>query len=89
MKQERVKGMQFPQRIFFSDNDDNLPKDDIDELFDKLQRLEPPPYLISRILSLLPRKLPTPSPSDSLLPPSGLWDELDNLVVRNDKRQTC
>jgi len=81
--------MLYPQLIFFSNDNDNLPKDDIDELFEKLQQLEPPPYLISRILSLLARKLPTSSSPDSLWPPSGLADELDSLVVRNEKRQPC
>jgi hypothetical protein len=81
--------MQHGQHIFFSDIDDNLPKDDIDKLFDKLQQLEPPPYIISRILSRLPRKPPASPPSDRLPPQSDPWKELNGLVVRNDKRQPC
>ena len=79
--------MQHAQHIFFSDDKDDLPKDDIDKLFDKLQPLEPPPYIISRILSRLPRKPPANPLSDKLPPESDPWKELDGLVVRNDKRQ--
>lgn len=81
--------MQYTQHIFFSDDSDDLPKDDIDKLFDKLQQLEPPPYLIKRILSRLPRKPPVTPPSDSLPPEADPWKELDGMVVRNDKRQPC
>jgi hypothetical protein len=79
--------MQDRQHIFFSDDSDGLPKDDIDKLFDKLQPLELPAYLVSRILSRLPPKLPAKPSSDSLLPQSELWNELDGPVVRDDKRQ--
>ena len=81
--------MQYAQHIFFSDDNDDLPKDDIDKLFDNLQQLEPPPYLISRILSRLPVKPPANPPSDLLPPESDPWNELDGLIVRNDKRQPC
>lgn len=83
------QGMQDGQHIFFLDDGDDLPKDDIDKLFDNLQQLEPPPYLIKRILSRLPRKPPANLPSDALSPESDPWKELDGLVVRNDKRQPC
>ena len=79
--------MDYAQHIFFSDDSDDLAKDDIDKLFDKLQQLEPPAYLIARILSWLPVKLPVAASSDSSLPESELWNELDSLVVRNEKRQ--
>jgi hypothetical protein len=78
--------MQYTQHIFFSDDSNDPPKDDIDKLFDNLQQLEPPPYLISRILSRLPRKPPANPPSKSPQPESDPWKELDGLVVRNDKR---
>jgi hypothetical protein len=81
--------MQNRQHIFFSDDSDDLPKDDIDKLFDNLQQLEPPPYLIKRILSRLPRKLPANLPSEALQSESDPWKHLDGLVVRNDKRQPC
>jgi hypothetical protein len=63
---------------------DMISEDQIDDLFDQLDQLEPPPYLISRILS-----------SVSLLsqPVSiqarGLWSELDGLVVWNDRKHLC
>jgi hypothetical protein len=78
--------MQNREHIFFSENSDDLPKDDIDKLFDNLQQLEPPPYLIKRILSRLPRKAPANPSSDSHQPASDPWKELDGLVVRNEKR---
>ena len=81
--------MRDAQHIFFSDDHDDLPKDDIDKLFDNLQQLEPPPYLIKRLLSRLPRKPPATPPSNSNAPESDPWKELDGLVVRNDKRQPC
>ena len=59
-------------------------EDEIDELFNQLDQLEPPPYLISRILAsvlLLPRPLPVPMPV--------VWNELDGLVVRNDGKKPC
>jgi hypothetical protein len=63
---------------------DMISEDEIDNLFNQLDQLEPPSYLISRILtsvSLLPRPL-------SVLAP-GLWSELDGLVVRNDRKNLC
>jgi len=81
--------MPYTQHIFFSDDSNDPPKDDIDKLFDNLQQLEPPPYLIKRILGRLPRKPPANPPSDTLPPASDPWKELDGLVVRKDKRQPC
>ena len=78
--------MQNGQHIFFSQDSDDLPKDDIDKIFDNLQQLEPPPYLIKRILSRLPRKPPASPPSHKLPTESDPWKELDGLVVRNEKR---
>jgi hypothetical protein len=63
---------------------DIISEDEIDDLFNQLDQLEPPPYLISHILtsvSLLPRPLPVPL--------SGLWSELDGLVIWNDRKGLC
>ena len=81
--------MQYPQHIFFSDDSDDLPKDDVDKIFDKLQQLEPPPYLIARILSRLPRKPSANLPSEPNRSEADPWKELDGLVIRNDKRRPC
>ena len=69
--------MQYSQRMFLAD--DTLPKDEIDELFEKLQPVEPPPLLIQRILTSIAR----------LAHPTSYiqWDEadvLDSLIVRNE-----
>ena len=59
-------------------------EDEIDDLFNQLDKLEPPPYLISRILASvlrLPRPLSAPMPV--------VWNELDGLVVRNDGKKPC
>ncbi len=72
--------MQDPKRSLFAD--DALPKDELDNLFEKLQQIEPPPSLVARILtsiSQLPQYLPSV--------PSVLWDKLDGMVVRNDERE--
>ena len=61
-----------------------ISEDEIDDLFNRLDQLEPPPYLISHILtsvSLLPRPLSVPAPR--------LWSELDGLVVQNDRKKLC
>ena len=81
--------MQDSRHIFFSDDSNDPPKDDIDKLFDKLQQIEPPPYLISRILSRLPRKPRANPPSDALPHEDDPWKGLDGLVIRNEKRQPC
>ncbi len=63
---------------------DIISEDEIDDLFNQLDQLEPPPYFISRILtsvSLLPRPLPVPT--------QRLWGELDGLVVHNDRKGFC
>ena len=68
--------MQYSQRMFLSD--DALPKDEIDELFEKLQPIEPTPLLIQHILTSISH-LAHPAPPK-------LWDAdaLDSLVVRNE-----
>ncbi len=78
--------MQYPEYIFFSDEtlpDETLPKDDIDKLFEKLERLEPPPSLLERILELTVKAPSVRQPPE--LTPDDPWTELDGLVVRKDK----
>jgi hypothetical protein len=70
--------MQHRRRILFSDDilsDDTFP-DELDELFNQLERLEPPPSLIAHILSTVSQL--------SLPRQRGYWAELDNLVVRHE-----
>ena len=82
--------MRYAPHIFVSDDiapDATMPKDDIDILFDKLQSIEPPPSLISRIL-----ELSSNSSSMPLLFAPALrnpWEELDSLALRNDMRKPC
>ncbi len=70
--------MQYTQRILFSDDilpDETLP-DELDELFSQLEQLEPPPSLVTRILSSITQL--------SLPRQRMYWVELDNLVVRRE-----
>jgi hypothetical protein len=60
--------------------DDTLPKDDIDELFEKLLPVEPPPALIQRILTSV-SKLPLPT---SPLEEEKKKEGIDALVMRKD-----
>ena len=80
--------MQHPKPVFsLSQADDLLPEDDIDELFGKLEPIEPPPALIARILSEVSR-LSHVGPTEP--EPSALPDELeitDPLVVRKEKQE--
>jgi hypothetical protein len=71
--------MQFTRRTLFSD--DILPNDELDDLFNQLEQLEPPPALIARILSTISH-LPRPRPPQAEQYPP--WDELDTLVVRHE-----
>ena len=82
--------MRYAPDILGSDDmmpDVTLPKDDIDALFDKLQSIEPPPSLISRILELSRNSSSMPLfPLPALRNP---WEELDSLALRNDKSNPC
>jgi hypothetical protein len=75
--------MQYSQRIFLAD--DTLPRDEIDDLFERLEPIKPPPSLIQRILTSVSR-LPRPLPPALPVSP---WDDkkdiLDGPVVRNEK----
>ena len=76
--------------IFVSEDvsfDTSMPKDDIDVLFDKLQSIEPPQSLISRILDLSRSSSSMPLLSAPAL--RNPWEELDSLAFCNDKRNPC
>ncbi len=71
----------YSQRIFWAD--DPLPKDEIDDLFEQLRPIEPPPSLIQQILTSVSRltRPTTPRPP----PYQEEVDEiLDSLVVRKE-----
>jgi hypothetical protein len=74
--------MQYWQRDLFSD--DTLLHDELDNLFDRLEQLEPPPSLIAHILESISR-LPQPHRPVQHDP----WDDLDSLVVRREKDPLC
>lgn len=63
---------------------DMISEDEIDDLFNQLDQLEPPPYLISRILTAV-SLLPQPQP----LPTSRQWSDLDTLIVWDIKKNRC
>ncbi len=73
--------MRYSRRVPFSD--DALPMDELDELFDQLEQLEPPPSLIAHILSII-ADLPLPGPIKGIP-----WQELDTLVVRRENDPPC
>lgn len=74
--------MEYSQRVLFSD--DTLLHDELDDLFDRLEQLEPPPSLIAHILESISR-LPQPH----RLVQDHPWDDLDSLVVRHEKDPPC
>jgi hypothetical protein len=69
------------QRFFCAD--DTLPKDDIDELFEKLLPVEPPPALIQRILTSV-SKLPLPTSPLEEKEEEKKKEGIDALVMRKD-----
>jgi hypothetical protein len=75
--------MQYVPYSFFAD--DSLPKDDVDRLFEQLEQIEPPSSLITQILKNITGKNRYKSSPDVADPESLPWDELDSLVVRNEK----
>lgn len=83
--------MQQPKRPDSSSSvpDDNLPEDDIDQLFGKLEQVEPPPALIARILANVSQlsQAETQKTGPSAGEPGEIFDNLDNLVVRNEKKE--
>ena len=69
--------------------DGAMPRDDIDILFDKLQSIEPPQALISRILDLSRNSSSLPLPLLSAPALRNPWEELDMLAFRNNKQKPC
>lgn len=69
--------MQYARHVYRAE--EPLPNDEIDDLFEKLQQVQPPPSLIQRILTSV-AKLPKPQPVEQ----RGEIDELDPLAVRKD-----
>jgi hypothetical protein len=74
--------MQYSQRVLFSD--DTLLHDELDDLFGRLEQLEPPPSLIAHILESISR---FPQPREPVQ--HDPWDDLDSLVVRREKDPPC
>lgn len=80
--------MLYFQRAYLAD--EALPHDEIDDLFEKLQPVQPPPSLIQRILNSvnqLPRHPLAQQPQSPLSLDSGAMDDidgLDSLVVRKE-----
>lgn len=69
--------MQYARHVYRAE--DTLPNDEIDDLFKKLQQVQPPPSLIQRILTSV-TKLPKPQPVEQ----NSEIHELDTLVVKKD-----
>jgi hypothetical protein len=69
------------QRFFCAD--DTLPKDDIDELFEKLLPIEPPPALIQHILTSV-SKLPLPTSLREEKKEKKKKKRIDGQVVQKD-----
>jgi len=69
----------YSARLFLAD--DPLPKDEIDDLFEQLQLIEPPPSLIQQILTTVSRLSRITSPPD---PRDEADEKIDSLVVRNE-----
>jgi len=80
--------MQPPKRPNSSSDvsNDNLPEDDIDQLFGKLELVEPPPVLIARLLARV-TQLSQAELQKKEQPEAETFDNLDNLVVRNEKKE--
>ena len=75
----------YSQRIFLAD--DSLAKDEIDDLFEKLRPIEPPSFLIQKILTSVSR-FPPPTTSELQIDSSNKMDELidsmNSPVVRKE-----
>ena len=82
--------MLYFQRAYFAD--DSLPHDEIDDLFEKLQPVQPPPSLIQRILTSVNQLPKHPLPQQSPQPQFPLPHDprttgdtgLDSLVIRKE-----
>ena len=75
----------YSQGIFLSD--DPLPNDEIDDLFEQLRPIEPPPSLIQKILTSISHlscpttSRPQPDPGNEV---HEMIDPMDCPVVRNE-----
>lgn len=80
--------MQQPKRHFSSADaeNDNVPEDEIDELFGKLKMVEPPAEVIARILANV-SQLSQASSQKTEAKVKEPFEDLDNLVVRNEKKE--
>jgi hypothetical protein len=76
--------MQYRQQFIGSDD---LPEDDIDRLFEKLEQIEPSPLLIASILQLAMKPPVTPLRVQPVFYDS--WAELDGVAARNKKHMPC
>lgn len=82
--------MQQPKRPISSSDvsNDNLAEDDIDQLFGRLETIEPPKALIARILANVSQLSQAEAQKGPSVGESNeVFDNLDNLVVRNDKKE--
>lgn len=79
--------MQDPKRRFSStsSSNDDLPEDDIDELFAKLEPVEPPSSLIAQILANVSHLQDAAQKKDGATEQP--FEHLDTLVVRNEKKE--
>ncbi len=78
---ERDLFMCHPQQDVFPDPTE---PDDIDRLFNRLEPLEPPTEVLARILNSISHISPRPTH------PESSWDnddQVDGLVVRNEKKE--
>ncbi len=84
-------GMQPPKRPLSSSDlpDNNMAEDDIDQLFGKLELVEPPPTLIARILANVSQlsQAEAQKKGSPVGEPGEVFDNLGNLVVRNEKKE--
>lgn len=75
--------MQLQQIISFLEDD--IPQDDIDRLFARLQQIEPPPSFVTRVLN----QLPSNTTSALLVSQPVAWNQLDSWVIKNKKQKLC
>ncbi len=72
--------MNYPLHALFAD--DIAPDDEIDNLFSRLQQIEPPPTLVDTILASI-----THLSRQTQLPPSNLWESVKELVVHYEHKE--
>jgi len=77
--------MHYQKHISFLEDD--VPQDDIDRLFSRLQPIEPPPSFISRILSQIPANVRRSS--TLLFSQPVVWNRLSSWIVRKERQKLC